>query len=55
MRSLTLIAAAHVWKGEIIAASLSDNSFAIQPAQLFLCNGAQHAIEITLCLVGEAK
>ncbi|MDA9476751.1 transcriptional regulator [Bradyrhizobium sp. CCBAU 65884] len=43
-----------IWKHrEIIAASLSDNSFAIEPAQLFLCNGAQHAIDIALRLMAK--
>ncbi|WP_342740072.1 PLP-dependent aminotransferase family protein [Bradyrhizobium sp. B117] len=43
-----------IWKHrEIIAASLSDSSFAIKPAQLFLCNGAQHAIDIALRLVAK--
>ncbi|MER8549904.1 PLP-dependent aminotransferase family protein [Mesorhizobium sp. M1169] len=36
---------------EIIAESLCDSSFSIEPEQLFLCNGAQHAIDITLRLV----
>ncbi|MGL9623970.1 PLP-dependent aminotransferase family protein, partial [Bradyrhizobium sp. U531] len=38
---------------EIIAASLSDNTFSVEPAQLFLCNGAQHAIDIALRLVAK--
>ncbi|MDA9503953.1 transcriptional regulator [Bradyrhizobium sp. CCBAU 11386] len=43
-----------IWKHrEIIAASLSDNSFTIKTAQLFLCNGAQHAIDIALRLVAK--
>ncbi|KWV45751.1 transcriptional regulator [Rhizobium altiplani] len=36
---------------EVIAASLSDSSFTVEPAQLFLCNGAQHAIDIALRLI----
>ncbi|MET4754724.1 PLP-dependent aminotransferase family protein [Bradyrhizobium sp. RT11b] len=40
-----------IWKHrEIIAASLSDSSFTVRPAQLFLCNGAQHAIDIAVRL-----
>ncbi|WP_085033601.1 PLP-dependent aminotransferase family protein [Ensifer aridi] len=43
-----------IWKHrEIVAASLSDSSFTIEPAQLFLCNGAQHAIDIALRLVAK--
>lgn len=43
-----------IWEHrEIIAASLSDNSFTIKPAQLYLCNGAQHAIDIALRLVAK--
>ncbi|MER9076871.1 PLP-dependent aminotransferase family protein [Mesorhizobium sp. M0904] len=38
---------------EVIAASLSDNSFTLEPARLFLCNGAQHAIDIALRLVAK--
>ncbi|WP_081163180.1 PLP-dependent aminotransferase family protein [Ensifer aridi] len=38
---------------EIIAASLSDSSFTVEPAQMFLCNGAQHAIDIALRLVAK--
>ncbi|WP_027535756.1 PLP-dependent aminotransferase family protein [Bradyrhizobium sp. WSM3983] len=38
---------------EIIAASLSDNNLVVEPAQLFLCNGAQHAIDIALRLVAK--
>lgn len=38
---------------EIIAASLSDNNFAVEPVQSFLCNGAQHAIDIALRLVAK--
>ncbi|MFK0692119.1 PLP-dependent aminotransferase family protein [Mesorhizobium sp. IMUNJ 23033] len=41
------------WHREIIAASLSDNSFTVEPARLFLCNGAQHAIDIALRLVAK--
>lgn len=36
---------------EIIAASVSGGSFTVDPAQLFLCNGAQHAIDIAVRLV----
>ncbi|MER8602154.1 PLP-dependent aminotransferase family protein [Mesorhizobium sp. M1339] len=36
---------------EIIAANVSDGSFNADPARLFLCNGAQHAIDIALRLV----
>ncbi|ACL59870.1 transcriptional regulator, GntR family [Methylobacterium nodulans ORS 2060] len=36
---------------EIIAASVSGGSFIVDPARLFLCNGAQHAIDIALRLV----
>ncbi|PDT44049.1 transcriptional regulator [Sinorhizobium fredii] len=43
-----------MWKHrEIIAASLSDSRFTVEPAQLFLCNGAQHAIDIALRLVAK--
>ncbi|TIW16997.1 MAG: PLP-dependent aminotransferase family protein, partial [Mesorhizobium sp.] len=43
-----------IWKHrEIVAASLSDKSFAVEPARLFLCNGAQHAIDIALRLVAK--
>lgn len=35
---------------EVIAASLSDAAFTVDPARLFLCNGAQHAIDIALRL-----
>ncbi|KUM26746.1 transcriptional regulator [Mesorhizobium loti] len=43
---------AGIWKHrEIIAASLSDDSFNIEPSRLFLCNGAQHAIDMALRLV----
>ncbi|MDX8469743.1 PLP-dependent aminotransferase family protein [Mesorhizobium sp. VK23B] len=43
-----------IWKHrEIIAASLSDNSLTIEPARLFLCNGAQHALDIALRLVAK--
>ncbi|MFB6465059.1 PLP-dependent aminotransferase family protein [Bradyrhizobium tunisiense] len=38
---------------EIIAASLSDNIFTVEPARLLLCNGAQHAIDIALRLVAK--
>ncbi|MFA1624875.1 PLP-dependent aminotransferase family protein [Rhizobium mongolense] len=38
---------------EIIAASLSDSSFTVEAAQLFLCNGAQHAIDIALRLIAK--
>ncbi|CDZ30844.1 PLP-dependent aminotransferase family protein [Neorhizobium galegae] len=38
---------------EIIAASLSNSNFTIEPAHLFLCNGAQHALDIALRLVTE--
>lgn len=36
---------------EIIAASVSCGSFTVDPARLFLCNGAQHAIDIAVRLV----
>ncbi|KLK89601.1 transcriptional regulator [Microvirga vignae] len=36
---------------EIIAASVPGGSFTVDPARLFLCNGAQHAIDIALRLV----
>ncbi|MCK1480652.1 PLP-dependent aminotransferase family protein [Bradyrhizobium sp. 197] len=36
---------------EIIAASLCSGPFAVDPARLFLCNGAQHAIDIAVRLV----
>lgn len=43
-----------IWKHrEIVAASLSDKSFAVEPSRLFLCNGAQHAIDIALRLVAK--
>ncbi|MCP3379872.1 PLP-dependent aminotransferase family protein [Bradyrhizobium sp. CCGUVB4N] len=43
-----------IWKHrEIIAASLSDDSFTVEPARLFLCNGAQHALDIALRLVAK--
>ncbi|WP_081163225.1 PLP-dependent aminotransferase family protein, partial [Ensifer aridi] len=43
-----------IWQHrEIIAASLSDSSFTVDPARLFLCNGAQHAIDIALRLVAK--
>lgn len=35
---------------EVIAASLSDHAFTVDPERLFLCNGAQHAIDIALRL-----
>jgi DNA-binding transcriptional MocR family regulator len=38
---------------EIIAASVCGGSFTLDPAQLFLCNGAQHAIDIALRLVAK--
>ncbi|AGS25328.1 PLP-dependent aminotransferase family protein [Rhizobium etli] len=38
---------------EIVAASLSDSSFTVEPERLFLCNGAQHAIDIALRLVAK--
>ncbi|MFA1621964.1 PLP-dependent aminotransferase family protein [Rhizobium mongolense] len=45
---------AGIWKHrEIIAASLSDSSFTLEPGRLFLCNGAQHAIDISLRLVAK--
>lgn len=39
---------------EIIAASISEGAFVVDPSQLFLCNGAQHAIDIALRLVTRA-
>lgn len=36
---------------EIIAASVSGGSFNVDPARLFLCNGAQHALDIAVRLV----
>ncbi|WP_201836504.1 PLP-dependent aminotransferase family protein [Microvirga zambiensis] len=36
---------------EVIAASVSGGSFTVDPTRLFLCNGAQHAIDIALRLV----
>ncbi|EIG61166.1 PLP-dependent aminotransferase family protein [Bradyrhizobium sp. WSM1253] len=38
---------------EIIAASLSDTTFTVETARLFLCNGAQHAIDVALRLVAK--
>ncbi|MGL9621636.1 hypothetical protein QRQ56_26930 [Bradyrhizobium sp. U531] len=38
---------------EIIAASLSDNAFTVAPAQLILCNDAQHAIDVALRFVAK--
>lgn len=43
-----------IWRHrEVIAASLSDNNFTVDPANLLLCNGAQHAIDIALRLVAK--
>lgn len=36
---------------EVIASSISDSSFAVDPSRLFLCNGAQHALDIAIRLV----
>ncbi|EIG61363.1 PLP-dependent aminotransferase family protein [Bradyrhizobium sp. WSM1253] len=38
---------------EIIAASLSHTVFAVETERLFLCNGAQHAIDVALRLVAK--
>lgn len=38
---------------EIIAGSLSDSNFTVEPERLFLCHGAQHAIDIALRLVAK--
>ncbi|MCK1405250.1 PLP-dependent aminotransferase family protein [Bradyrhizobium sp. 76] len=43
-----------IWQHrEIIAASMSDSKLTVNPTQLFLCNGAQHAIDIALRLVAK--
>jgi DNA-binding transcriptional MocR family regulator len=36
---------------EVVATSISDRSFAVDPGRLFLCNGAQHALDIAVRLV----
>ncbi|MBY3122498.1 aminotransferase-like domain-containing protein [Rhizobium laguerreae] len=36
---------------ETIATSISDSSLTIDPTRMFLCNGAQHALDIALRLV----
>lgn len=38
---------------EIIAASLSDTAFTVETERLFLCNGAQHAIDVALRLAAK--
>jgi DNA-binding transcriptional MocR family regulator len=39
---------------EILSESLSDRRFIVDPERLFLCNGAQHAIDIALRLVANS-
>ncbi|WP_084674097.1 aminotransferase-like domain-containing protein [Methylobacterium sp. WSM2598] len=38
---------------EVIARSISDDAFSVDPALLYLCNGAQHALDIAVRLVAQ--